>query len=57
MDTALSAAFNKPLLDLIKFDEYLHQLFGDYEADGHSMESIITEHFGVNGASFIRSLI
>jgi len=33
-------------INLIKFDEWLHDKFGDYEDEEKSMKDIIEEHFG-----------
>jgi hypothetical protein len=43
----------KMSFNVIKFDEYLHQQFGDYENDGKSMASIIEEKFGEAASKLI----
>jgi len=43
----------KMSFNVIKFDEYLHQQFGEYENDGKSMASIIEEKFGEAASKLI----
>jgi len=43
----------KMSFNVLKFDEYLHQQFGEYEKDGKSMASIIEEHFGASASKLI----
>ena len=44
----------KMSFNVIKFDEYLHQQFGEYENDGKSMAAIIEEHFGASASKLIQ---
>ena len=44
----------KMSFNVIKFDEYLHQQFGDYESEGKSMAAIIEEHFGASANKLIQ---
>ena len=43
----------KMSFNVLKFDEYLHQQFGDYESDGKSMAAIIEEKFGEAASKLI----
>ena len=38
--------YKRPVFDLIKFDDYLHKRFGDYEEQGKSQADIFKELFG-----------
>jgi hypothetical protein len=40
--------------DVVKFDMYLHEQFGQYEDEGKSMASIIEEHFGAPARKLIQ---
>ena len=44
----------KMSFNVIKFDEYLHQQFGNYENEGKSMASIIAEKFGEAASKLIQ---
>jgi hypothetical protein len=39
--------------DVVKFDAFLHQQFGDYEAQGKSAAAIIEEKFGASARKLI----
>ena len=45
-DVRMSILFQRPLLDIMKFDDYLHDRFGDYESEGKSMKDMFGELFG-----------
>lgn len=45
------------LFDILKFDDWLHRKFGNYEDDKKSMKDIVSEHFGDNASRLIDSLI
>jgi len=38
--------FGRPVLNIFKFDDYLHQKYGKYEDEGKSMSDIFKELFG-----------
>ena len=45
-------------IDLLKFDDWLHGVVGNYEEDeGLSMEEALDKYFGVEASHFIKSLI
>ena len=39
--------------DVVKFDQYLHQQFGEYEDQGKNMASIIEEKFDASARKLI----
>jgi hypothetical protein len=39
--------------DVVKFDQHLHQQFGEYEEQGRSMAAIIEENFGTPARKLI----
>jgi hypothetical protein len=45
------------LFDVLKFDDWLHEKFGDYEDEHKSMKNVVFEHFGENAANLIDALI
>lgn len=45
-DVQVSMLFRRPVLNVFKFDDYLHDRFGDYESEGKSMKSLFDELFG-----------
>ena len=38
--------YDRPVLDIIKFDDYLHYRFGNYEEQGKSQADVFNELFG-----------
>jgi hypothetical protein len=57
LDTLMSAQTGKPMLDIFKFDEWLHEKYGNYEESGHSMLTILIEKYGQEAADRIRELV
>jgi hypothetical protein len=57
MDFELSALFKKPILNLDKFDRWLHCQFGEYEDKGLSMQNVLTENYGNIAALTIKGLL
>ena len=55
IDTLLTAMQSgmKICFDVVKFDEYLHQQFGEYENDGKSMATVIQEKFGTSARKLV----
>ena len=45
------------LFDILKFDDWLHGKFGDYEDGYKPMKDVVFEHFGENAANLIDALI
>ena len=56
-DGLMSIAMKKLCIDIIKFDDWLHERYGDYEDDGKSMDDIVREKYGEKGAKLIEELI
>jgi hypothetical protein len=46
MDNLMSRVAGRPIIDIVAFDEVLHDFYGDYEADGLNMEEFIAGKFG-----------
>lgn len=59
IDTLLTALQlgMKIYFDVIRFDKYLHEQFGEYENDGKSMATIIEEKFGASARRLIEDHI
>jgi hypothetical protein len=56
-DALLSVVYGGPKIDIGKFDDYLHDSYGDYENGGLNMEGLIAKIYGDRAARFIRELI
>jgi len=56
-DGLLSVVSKQLCIDIMKFDEWLHQQHGNYEDDGKSMDDIIREHYGEKGVELINEVI
>jgi hypothetical protein len=57
-DILLSIAFNRPVLDFWKFDDFLHEIYGEYEDDrGLSMYDLLVKEKGTDFAEYIKGLI
>ena len=46
IDVQMSFVLGKPVLDIFKFDEWLHEKYGNYEDSGDSMRTIILKQYG-----------
>jgi hypothetical protein len=57
MDFELSTLFKKPVLNLDKFDRWLHNQFGEYEDEGLSMEDVLINNYGNIAANTIKGLL
>lgn len=44
-DVQMAVILRRPILDLFKFDEYLHSKYGMYENEGKSMRDMFKEIF------------
>lgn len=44
-------------LNILVFDDWLHEKFGMYEDQGKSMDNIITEKFSADASNFVRRCI
>ena len=57
IDDKVSAVTGIVEFDIIKFDERLHEIVGNYDEQYHcSMKEIIQRHYGNDAANFIESL-
>jgi len=57
LDGMLMALCKKPVIDSIKFDDWLHKKFGDYEDSGLSMEEVLVNNYGQGVANNIADLL
>ena len=59
IDKSLSLLCKRFVLDIFKFDEFLHDKFGNYDhgEDSISMKELILKKYGVDAERFISSLI
>lgn len=55
-DGLMSVLQKQLCIDILKFDEWLHQQHGNYEDDGKSMDDIIREHYGDEGVKLINEV-
>ena len=55
-DGLISVASKCLCIDILKFDEWLHQQHGNYEDDGKCMDDIIREHYGEKGVELINEV-
>ena len=53
----LSILFKKPIIDINKFDDWLHNQYGDYEEQGLSMQDVLTKNYGQSVAVQIKGLL
>lgn len=44
-------------LDVLKFDDWLHEKHGEYEADGLSMGEAIDKFYSVEASVFVKSFL
>jgi hypothetical protein len=56
-DGNATVIFGKIRIKLFVFDDYLHQVHGDYEDWGLSMQDLIREKYGEEGDKLINALI
>lgn len=56
-DPLLSYVMQKFTIDLVKLDDKLHRLFGNYEEQGMSMRDIIEKNYGEAGLKLIEQLL
>ena len=56
-DGLMSVASKQLCIDILKFDEWLHEKHGNYEDAGQSMDDCIREHYGEEGVKLINEVI
>jgi len=57
IDNDLTVLFMKPVIDIEKFDDWLHEKFGEYENDGLSMRDVLANNFGESAAMQVKGLL
>jgi hypothetical protein len=57
IDIPLSIACGKPMLEVCKFDDWLHCKFGEYEKEGMSMKDVLVKNYGAVVAWEIERLV
>lgn len=57
MDKDLTVLFLKPVLDIVKFDNWLHEQYGEYERQGLSMNDLLASKYGESVSMQIRGLL
>ena len=57
MDAELFVTLRKPVLDVFKFDDWLHEQHGNYEKEGLSMQTLLIKHYGQDVADKIQQLL
>lgn len=57
LDRLAIMASRRVALDVLAFDEWLHERHGEYENDGLSMADCIAKHYGERAKAFVESLI
>lgn len=56
-DGLMSVVSKQLCIDIMKFDEWLHEKQGNYEDAGQSMDDCIREHYGEEGVKLINEVI
>lgn len=57
LDTWLSLASGRVVVDVLFIDEKLHDRFGDYENRGLSMEELVRDKYGDEAVKLLNELI
>ena len=52
-----SLLLKRAALDVIAFDDYLHERYGNYETSGKSMVDIIAEKYGDAAVNFCKKAL
>jgi hypothetical protein len=57
-DIILSIIADRPVLDFWKFDDFIHQIYGEYEDErGLSLYELLVKEKGADFAEYIKGLI
>ena len=56
-DGQMTVLFGKICINIYKFDDYLHDLYGDYEKNGFCMNYIVLKHYGSHGVELLNKLL
>jgi hypothetical protein len=58
LDVFMSMACKRPVLDIGKFDDLLHELYGEYERnDGLNMHELLKQEKGAECSTYVESLL
>ena len=57
IDTLVSIAAGRVVVDIMKIDDILHNRFGNYEDEGLSMNDIIKEKYGESAVQLLNELL
>ncbi|GHU27810.1 hypothetical protein FACS1894172_02830 [Spirochaetia bacterium] len=57
LDPLISAAIQLPIIDICKFEKYLHQAHEDYGKDGLDLLEFIAIQYGNEAAAFFEELL
>ena len=56
-DPLMFVATGNLMLDPFKFDDWLHEKYGNYEENGLSMQTLLIKHYGQEVADYVQELI
>lgn len=57
IDGMMSAMWGYIIIDITKFDDFLHNKFGEYDDKGLSMRELVIQEYDKNAADFINTLL
>lgn len=57
VDNLLTSALGRWIIDIEQFDQYLHELYGNYENKGLSMRDLIESKMGTKALKLIENLL
>lgn len=57
LDTLAIQCGKRVAIDVLAFDDWMHEKHGEYEGAGLSMSDCIATHYGESARAFIHSLI
>lgn len=49
--------FGEFVIDILKFDQFLHEKFGNYEDEGKSMRDILSEKYGDDIKDYVEQMV
>jgi len=56
-DGEMTIILKRICLSPVKFDDYLHEVHGDYENEGKNMIDAVAEYYGTEGVELIEKLM
>jgi hypothetical protein len=57
VDLMMTSIIMKPVIDIYKFDDWLHDRFGSFEKSGLSSYEVIAKNFGDEVAAQVKKLV